>query len=376
MYRTCIFCSADLGSNESIEEFPVGRSIAFDGWKGRLWAICPKCARWNLAPIEERWEATETAEKLFRDSRLRAQSENIGLAKLPDGTRLIRIGEALPGELAAWRYGGQLTSRRNRYVLGVVGAAALGAGVMFGVPHLLAAAGITISGGSSLFNVANMAFQYRKANRVVQRLDADASPTGAPLELRRYQLNGARVERGGEEGIALHLPNALESVPQRQEGGRTVWSIPCLTLTGAPARTVLGRAMVDANASGASRRNVGRAVELLARAGSAEEYMRALAVREAALPLQRVPNYRGKRGARRAFGRVRGEVIPMEVRTGRNKLARPESLALEMALHEETERRALQGELAALEAAWREAEEIAGIADALPDDPLTRSEQG
>jgi len=66
----------------------------------------------------------------------------------------------------------------------------------------------------------------------------------------------------------------------------------------------------------------------------------------------------------------------MEVRTGRNKLARPESLALEMALHEETERRALQGELAALEAAWREAEEIAGIADALPDDPLTRSEQG
>jgi hypothetical protein len=38
-----------------------------------------------------------------------------------------------------------------------------------------------------------------------------------------------------------------------------------------------------------------------------------------------------------------------------------------MALTEESERRALEGELAALEAAWREAEEIAAIADALPD---------
>ncbi|HEU4752212.1 MAG TPA: hypothetical protein VFU47_03815, partial [Armatimonadota bacterium] len=44
-------------------------------------------------------------------------------------------------------------------------------------------------------------------------------------------------------------------------------------------------------------------------------------------------------------------------------------LAVEMALHEESERRALEGELAALEAAWREAEEIAHIADSLLDDP-------
>ena len=40
-------------------------------------------------------------------------------------------------------------------------------------------------------------------------------------------------------------------------------------------------------------------------------------------------------------------------------------LALEMAAHEETERRALEGELEELEAAWREADEIATIADAL-----------
>jgi hypothetical protein len=40
-------------------------------------------------------------------------------------------------------------------------------------------------------------------------------------------------------------------------------------------------------------------------------------------------------------------------------------LAFEMALHEEAERRAMHGELAELERAWRDAEEIAAISDDL-----------
>ena len=47
------------------------------------------------------------------------------------------------------------------------------------------------------------------------------------------------------------------------------------------------------------------------------------------------------------------------------KMSKPTRLALEMALHEEQERRALEGELWLLERAWREAEEIAVIADNL-----------
>lgn len=52
-----------------------------------------------------------------------------------------------------------------------------------------------------------------------------------------------------------------------------------------------------------------------------------------------------------------------------NKMPKPTKLALEMALHEEQERRALEGELWMLEQAWREAEEIAAISDnlLLPD---------
>lgn len=47
------------------------------------------------------------------------------------------------------------------------------------------------------------------------------------------------------------------------------------------------------------------------------------------------------------------------------KMPKPTKLALEMALHEEQERRALEGELWSLERAWRQAEEIAEISDNL-----------
>ena len=57
MYATCLFCNRPLGHNESIEHFPVGRRLAFDAAKGRLWVVCPACERWNLTPLEERWEA-------------------------------------------------------------------------------------------------------------------------------------------------------------------------------------------------------------------------------------------------------------------------------------------------------------------------------
>lgn len=47
------------------------------------------------------------------------------------------------------------------------------------------------------------------------------------------------------------------------------------------------------------------------------------------------------------------------------RLPRVQRLALEMALHESSEQHALDAELASLERAWREAEEIAAIADNL-----------
>ena len=50
MYSTCLFCHASLGANEMLEHFPVGRRIAFDTARGRLWVICPSCSQWSLSP--------------------------------------------------------------------------------------------------------------------------------------------------------------------------------------------------------------------------------------------------------------------------------------------------------------------------------------
>ena len=86
MYSTCIFCNTSLGRNEAIEHFPVGRRLAFDSEKGRLWVVCASCQRWNLTPMEERWEAVEECERMFRALPLRAQTAHIGLAKSKEGT--------------------------------------------------------------------------------------------------------------------------------------------------------------------------------------------------------------------------------------------------------------------------------------------------
>lgn len=93
------------------------------------------------------------------------------------------------------------------------------------------------------------------------------------------------------------------------------------------------------NPSGGAQATVQRAVRLLEEAGAPERYFAAAATL----------------GERKRF--IRGDPdalvnYPAEVR-----------LALEMAAHEDTERRALEGELAQLEEAWRQAEEIAAIAD-------------
>nr|PZN90097.1 MAG: hypothetical protein DIU52_09915 [bacterium] len=375
MYRHCIFCLSDLGRNEALETFPVGSRIAFDAWKGRLWAVCPKCMRWNLAPIEERWEPVEEAEKRFRDARLRVHSENIGLAKLPDGTRLIRVGKALPGELAAWRYGAELLKRRQRAL--IVGGA-LGLGIVAYGGLVFAGA---LGGAAGLINFVNLGLQYRQSRKLVHRLSAEESPTGAPLELRRYQLTDARVARAeGDDDVALHLPRAFDPAPQRRADGRVVWTPPePLVLTGPAARRVLARAMVYANAMGASKSRIDKALRIMSDAGGAEPFLRNVAGRGPSLGLPDVMEFRAGVSLRRFRGTLRGELVPAlptqtqaarAARDPKARLSQPEALAFEMALHEEAERRALEGELAQLEAAWREAEEIADIADRLPSDPL------
>ena len=108
MYTSCLFCHTDLGANHFLATFPVGRRLAYDAKKGRLWVICTRCGRWNLTPLEERWEAIDQSERLFRGTRLRMSTDNIGLACFRGGFELVRVGPALLPEIASWRYGTRL----------------------------------------------------------------------------------------------------------------------------------------------------------------------------------------------------------------------------------------------------------------------------
>jgi hypothetical protein len=389
MYRSCIFCSADLGANEAIDEFPVGRGLAFDARRGRLWAVCPRCTRWNLAPIEERWEATESAEKLFRDSRLRVHSENVGLAKLPDGTRLIRVGEALPRELATWRYGDQLVRRRRQALLwGGAGVAATATVMLGGVALAGAAAAapvfnLLVNGGS----VLNAVRMIRSQSAVLHRVAAPPRGSAAEMRITAGHMQFARMIRDPEgDGVALRMPSFLPQ-ERRVEAGVVRWvAPPPLLLRGEDARRLMEKSMARVNARGARPKQLDGAFARLDAAGDRDAFLRRLGEAEAGLfpltllnapansnkrPFGSAPDVRG--AWRRFRGSFRGErlsgVAPL---APFRRIEAADALALEMVLHEQSERRALEGELATLEAAWREAEEIAGIADALPDDPLDR----
>ena len=342
MYRTCIYCTADLGQNEAVDGFPVGRTLAFDAERGRLWAVCPGCARWNLAPLEERWEPVEAAERCFVDARLRVQSENVGLARLPDGTQLIRVGKALAGEVAAWRYGRELQRRRWTNAPAQAVSMAL---------HVAAHANFW---PFSILGVR--AARVARGLRVVHQIPAERSPAGQAIVIRRGHLTRSWLQPDDEGDLALHIPGIL---PAERDGNR--WHVPSLLLRGANARRVLSRAILDANAGGASASRVESALGKLTESGSSEEYLRSTAAQLVRLDVPDLGFH--PRNWREVAGWVRGERRDRPFNA--KKLDAPGSLALEMALHEEQERRALEGELHALEAAWREAEEIAAIADGL-----------
>ena len=97
---TCVFCDHDLDSTAA--------RPAFDPWLGRLWRVCPGCGRWNVVPLEDRWEALESLERMVRDtggSLLR--TPHLDLVRTPAG-EVIRVGRAPRPELAGWRYGDAL----------------------------------------------------------------------------------------------------------------------------------------------------------------------------------------------------------------------------------------------------------------------------
>jgi hypothetical protein len=329
MYSTCLFCNRPLGENTTFEMFPVGRRLAFDAAKGRLWVVCPKCERWNLTPLEERWEVIERAESLYRDARRRVTTDQIGLAKLGEGTELVRIGEPLRPEFAAWRYGDQFGRRRRRQML-VAGAAlgALGAVVIGG-----SVAGVGVGGfGWMIGNMGKHAIRG-SPEKVVATIKTERHGI---VSVRRRHLAESTIARGQNGPIAVNL---------RFKGGSGHFE-------GEEAQRIASIVVPYTNRYGGGKQEIAQAVNQIESSGGPEGFLDRIAY--AAEVTTRV---------RTKWRRWRG--WDNDSNTGLFGMPQVDRLALEMALHEEAERRALEGELAVLERAWRDAEELAGIADNL-----------
>jgi hypothetical protein len=332
MYRTCLFCSSALGSNEAVEHFPVGRRLAFDAAKGRLWVVCRKCERWNLTPLEERWEAIEECERAFRATRLRVSTDQIGLARLKEGLELVRIGDPQRPEMAAWRYGDQFGRRRRRqYLIG--GGVVLVAGTVVVAGPLL---GLLGAGAiSPAWNIGNSLVQVYRAKKLIS--------VPAPEGVLRTRL--ADVER---IRLTVQHDTLQLSVPVVTHGAATPWwrytkMRETRILEGEAAVRAAGALLPLVNRSGGSAADVQRAVGIVEEAESPERLFESAARTLAARSGSGVGDARRRTSLKR---------VPLATR-----------LALEMAAHEETERRALEGELYLLEEAWQQAEEIAAIAD-------------
>ncbi len=145
-------------------------------------------------------------------------------------------------------------------------------------------------------------------------------------------------------GWALKIPYAA-----RLSEGQKLWQLDRHTtageqlVSGDAATAALRQLLPLVNRSGASPGVVGTSVSLMTEWGGSESVLTSAA--------SRLHDY----AARQTFGDTGALVaLPLEVR-----------LAMEMAVHEDIERRAMEGELHVLEQAWRDAEEVAAIADDL-----------
>lgn len=201
-------------------------------------------------------------------------------------------------------------------MLGTAGAVAAGTAVVGGA----ALAGLSL-GGYWTFVFAVRIRKAVKDRRLIARIPTNE---GEMLTVLGRHVRESRISTdvGGEEGWKLELTHT---------GGS-------YALRGRHALHATSLIMPKVNGTGGSRQLVERAMERLEAFDHPEQYMRSAAAFSS--------------HASRAGDSL--SKLPVDVR-----------LAMEMAANEESERFALEGEMALLEMAWEEAEEIAAIADNL-----------
>ena len=284
MFSSCAFCNAAFDGDGGPSGLGVGRRIAFDEWKGRLWVVCPRCSRWNLTPFDDRLERIEVVARTASQGRIAASTEQVALIRW-ERYDFVRVGKPPRVELATWRYGERLRNRQRERMKVVVPLtiAAIGLGI---------AANVAAGGGFGVivWNVHRLVdglYVSMVGRRRVNLMEPPiCAHCGSVLQLRARHVQYARV------------------VPDRH------------------AIQVLRQGLTFLNLSRGGRRRAEDAAREVDQVGGADHLVRDIAHRELTL-----------------------------------RSLRPErGLALEMAMDE-------RAEIEELERQWKEAEEIADIAD-------------
>jgi hypothetical protein len=225
--------------------------------------------------------------------------------------------------------------------VGIAVAPTIAPFVLTGTISIIAVPGLTTIMGAVPMIGLTAARDYFREDRVIARLPAPAvdrpnhAPAFAfakeqPIVVRARLMGSSSLELGSDGSATLYVIH--DRGIARYDGTAAL-----------QATSVL---IASSNRLGASDGQVRTAVRRIERFGDAAGYLTSVS----------------------HLGASRGRVMSMlnsYRHLGALRLDPAERLALEMAMHEETERRALEGELALLAAAWKEAEEIAAIADNL-----------
>lgn len=320
--RHCAFCNEPLG--EGIPDAPVpGRRHAYDPEQGRLWEICSRCRRWNPVPLELRWETLEAWEAAVRHrGRILLEGAHLALIRVPErrgpGGEVVRVGRPPVSDWAGWRYGDRIPAARRpggflRRLLDTLPAPPLEGYDPYGLGGGLSGA-MRSRGGSRWIASPFLEKAWPLTTAFTSVPFAPACPScGIPMPLNPWEFQDVifvEGEGGPDDAVDVGLG-------ARCAGCGTDVVVP---LREARPSVRLGLGMVDSDAEARKvAEGAGRGLEQVG----------------------------GGRGMLEGLGRIGAPI---------GDLGREERVALGIALDAEAEAEALEAE-------WREAEEIIAIMD-------------
>src|SRR2546425_6560366 len=232
MFSSCAFCNAAFDGDGGPSGLGVGRRIAFDEWKGRLWVVCPRCSRWNLTPFDDRREVIEAVGRAASHGRIAASTQQVALIRW-ERYDFVRVGKPPRVELATWRYGERLRNRQRERMKVVIPltVAAIGLGI---AANVVAGGGFGVVVWNVHRLVDGISLRMVGRRKVTMIEPPICAHCGSVMQLRARHVEHARIvpDRHADMAVVLSCPNC------RQEGAQ---------LTGSDAIQVLRQGLTYMN---------------------------------------------------------------------------------------------------------------------------------